>query len=59
MPCVPISELVLLPVLCLRGMPLGVGIPDLSVDTRRPTGVTELLPSLRPSMSSRMDMDKE
>lgn len=59
MPCMPVSELILLPALCLRGMPLGVGIPDLSIDMRRPTGVAELLPSLRPSGSSRMVLDKD
>jgi hypothetical protein len=59
MPCIASSELVLLPALCLRGRPLGVGMPDLSIDMRRPTGVAELLPSLRPSGSSRMAPDKD
>jgi hypothetical protein len=50
-------ELVLRPVLCRRGSPLGVGMPVLLTLTRRATGVTALLPSLLSASGSRDDVD--
>lgn len=44
--------LVLRPALCRLGSPLGVGIPVLSMVSRRAIGVTALLPSLRLSLSA-------
>lgn len=57
MPLSPSPVLVLRCPLCRRGMPLGVGMPVLSTDMRRATGVTELWLSLWPSRSSRMLLD--
>jgi hypothetical protein len=61
MPYSPMLELALRtpPPLCRRGIPLGVGIPDLSTDIRRGTGVTGLCPSLSPSASSRNPLDSD
>lgn len=53
-------ELVLRPALCLRGMPLGVGMPDFSSVSRRAVGVATLLPSLvLPVSTSRNDIDRD
>ena len=55
-------RLVLRPALCRRGIPLGVGMPDLSSVMRRATGVATLLLSLLLSASvsrSALDMDAE
>lgn len=53
-------ELTLLPALCRLGRPLGVGIPVLSIVSRRATGVATL-PSLSgsPSRKDAFDMDTE
>lgn len=56
----PSPELVLRPALCRRGIPLGVGMPDLSNVMRRAIGVAALLPSLWFSASaSRIAFDTD
>jgi hypothetical protein len=53
-------ELILRPALCLRGIPLGVGMPDFSSVSLRAVGVAKLLPSLLlPVSDSRSDIDND
>lgn len=54
------EELALRPALCRLGIPLGVGIPDFSMVSRRACGVVTLLVSLLlPVSFSLIDMESD